>query len=216
MEQRDLIKDQIEQFCQVLGNILAKLLTLQSASGSTLQIKMFHQQLKAELDIDVNELLSFDKSQMETYLSEKKLSAQQIDLLSKYVEATGFMLSNENPSAAGQYLRKNSIKAILYDTDYKLPLLRQPVALKSAVFSDYIGTYALNENMMFEVIAENDSLFVLLGPNMVALIPQSENQFYMLDHDAASRFERDSAGNVSKMVLLNGFIDSEQYAKRVK
>jgi hypothetical protein len=58
--------------------------------------------------------------------------------------------------------------------------------------------------MTFEVLNENNSLFVLLGPNKVSLIPQSENQYYMIDMDESTLFFlRDSTEKVSQIILLN-------------
>lgn len=107
-----------------------------------------------------------------------------------------------------------SINSILDGKEYRLPLLREPYAIDNTVFKDFAGNYSLNENVRFEVLHSNDSLFVLMGPNKVYLVPQSANQFYMKESDAAMRFLRDSAGLADKIVLLNGFIDSEQIAKR--
>jgi len=69
--------------------------------------------------------------------------------------------------------------------------------------------------MNFEVIHKNDSLFLLLGPNKIYLVPQSSNQFYMEQMDTSMRFLRDSTKGVNRITLLNGFIDSSDQAIRV-
>ena len=53
-----------------------------------------------------------------------------------------------------------------------------------------------------------------MGPNKVHLIPHSKNQFYMEQMDAAMRFERGATDSINRVVLLNGFIKSDEFAKR--
>lgn len=109
-----------------------------------------------------------------------------------------------------------SLESILRGRNYTLPLPRKPFEIDRQKLKDFTGTYALNENVQFQVIQENDSLFVILGPQKVKIIPQSENQFYMKDRDAAMRFLRDSQSQVYKVKLLDGFIDSDQVALKLK
>ncbi|MEM9921095.1 MAG: serine hydrolase [Bacteroidota bacterium] len=127
---------------------------------------------------------------------------------------TIIILSNRRHPVAKEM--SDSIEAILKGEKYKLPLAREPFPVDPNLLDSYSGRYALNENMSFEVVHENDSLFVLLGPNKVALIPQSDDQFYMQENDAAMRFEKDSTALVHKVVLLNGFVDSNQEAIRIE
>ena len=108
----------------------------------------------------------------------------------------------------------NSIRAILANKDYSLPLLREPIEIDKSLLSQYSGNYSLNENISFEVQIINDSLYVLLGPNKIFLVPQSSNQFYMIETDASMRFLRDSTNLVDRVELLNGFIESNQIAKK--
>ncbi|WMN07558.1 serine hydrolase domain-containing protein [Marivirga arenosa] len=124
------------------------------------------------------------------------------------------VLSNRRHPVAKEI--SNAINNILKGISYKVPLRRNPKAINPEILSNYIGKYKLNEFVKFEVIKEEDSLFVLLGPNKVALIPQSENQFYMLDSDASMRFEEDSTNKVNSVVLLNGFIKSDERALKIE
>lgn len=108
----------------------------------------------------------------------------------------------------------NSIIAILGDKDHTLPLLRLPYSIEKKTLEPFIGTFAINENVQFDVVQSKDSLFVLMGPNQIPIIPQSENQFYMLASDAAMRFIKSETGAFDTIQLLNGFIQSEQSAVR--
>ncbi|MEM6843580.1 MAG: serine hydrolase domain-containing protein [Bacteroidota bacterium] len=128
-------------------------------------------------------------------------------------DTTIVVLSNRRHPVAREIT--TSVRAILQDEGYQLPLLREPVAIDSAVLKSYAGTYAMNENMSFTVINENDSLFVLMGPNRIPVIPQSDNQFYMEQNDAAMRFLRDDSNAVTGVMLLDGFLDGN-IAKKVE
>lgn len=107
----------------------------------------------------------------------------------------------------------NSIQAIYKNQPYELPLLRQIVAINPANYQHYIGTYQVNPNFQFEVIIKNDSLFTVMGGKQTHLIPQSENQFYYQDFDAAIRFVQDSSQNVSKAILYDGFLEGNDVRK---
>ncbi len=48
------------------------------------------------------------------------------------------------------------------------------------------------------------------------LIPQSANQFYYQDFDAAIRFVQDSNGLVSKTILYNGFLNGQVVHKKTE
>lgn len=109
----------------------------------------------------------------------------------------------------------NSILSILKGFKYRLPLSRKPFNINTELLKDYTGTYSLNENMNFNVINNNDSLFVVMGPNKIHLIPQSSNQFYMQQTDASMRFSRDSNNLVNEVTLLNGFLNGDK-AKRLE
>ncbi|MFY0674049.1 MAG: beta-lactamase family protein [Bacteroidia bacterium] len=125
---------------------------------------------------------------------------------------TIIILSNRRHPVAGEIL--NSISSILDEKEYKLPLLRKPFNIEKTSLKDFAGNYLLNENVSFKVYDLNDRLFVQMGSNNVYLVPQSTNQFYMKEMDASMRFLRDSIGLVDRVVLLNGFINSEQIAMR--
>ncbi|WP_100612739.1 serine hydrolase domain-containing protein [Confluentibacter lentus] len=123
-------------------------------------------------------------------------------------QETIIILSNRRHPVAKEI--STAISQILQGKEFKLPLLRKPFDNDKKLLKEYSGTYALNQNMNFNVLNENDSLFVILGPNKVHLIPQSDNQFYMEQTDASMRFLRDSNNLVKEVVLLNGFLDGDK------
>ncbi len=124
------------------------------------------------------------------------------------------VLSNQRHPVAKEMT--TSIGAILEGETYRLPLPRKPYIINTAILKDFSGYYAINEHSIIEVRNSNDSLFVLMGPNKVHLIPQSSNQFYMEQMDASMRFLRDSSKVVHRVVLLNGFMDGDQEAILIK
>lgn len=109
----------------------------------------------------------------------------------------------------------NSIESILQNKEYNLPLPRKQFDIDTNLLNNYTGSYALNENMNLNVITENDSLFVMMGPNKIHLIPQSENQFYMQQTDGSMRFIRNTENVVKEVELLDGFLEGDKI-KRLK
>lgn len=73
MEQRDLIKDQLELVGKALSKILADFLKLKSAGNTPLAIEQTNTQLKSELDLDIEKIIGFSQQQLANYLIEKKI-----------------------------------------------------------------------------------------------------------------------------------------------
>lgn len=115
------------------------------------------------------------------------------------------VLSNRRHPVAKEIA--NIANSILQGQSHSLPLLRKSVKIDRKLLTDYAGSYALSPDMNLKVVSENDSLFVMMGPNKVHLIPQSPNQFFMAERDASLRFLRDSTNAVSEVELLDGFLE---------
>lgn len=124
---------------------------------------------------------------------------------------TILVLSNRRHPVAREM--SESIEKILDGEEYELPLPRREIAIDSNLLKEYEGTYALNENMNLTFVADKDSLFFVMGENKMRLIPQSEDQFFMSVSDASTRFERDSAGKITKAVLMDGFLEGNTIMK---
>lgn len=123
------------------------------------------------------------------------------------------VLSNRRHPIAKEI--STSIEHIIENKEYSLPLAREQIGIDKNLLKDYSGFYSLNENMNLEVINENDSLFVMMGPNKIHLLPQSENQFYMKETDASMRFLRDTDNKVKEVELLDGFLEGNKI-KRIE
>ena len=61
MEQRDLLKDQIEQLGKVLAKILPDFLGLKSEGQISQGIEITNHRLRSELDIEIEELKNGEK-----------------------------------------------------------------------------------------------------------------------------------------------------------
>ena len=123
------------------------------------------------------------------------------------------ILSNRRHPVAKEI--SNSIDAILEDKEYRIPLARKQFDIDKNLLKEYSGFYSLNENVNLEILNENDSLFVMMGPNKIHLIPQSENQFYIKETDGSMRFLRDTNNITNEVELLNGFLDGNKI-KRIE
>ncbi|WP_375580476.1 serine hydrolase domain-containing protein [Marivirga tractuosa] len=188
-------------------------LELQKAPVSNLEITFSSNGLKSTAN-DLAKIIisdSTDRLELNGYLENDGFS-YSIEYNSKTKIAI-IVLSNRRHPVAKEI--SNSIEAILENKKFILPLARKQIDIDINLLKDYSGIYSLNENIDFEVINENDSLYVVMGPNKIHLVPQSSNQFYMEQMDASMRFLRDSANKVSEVMLLDGFLEGNK-VKRVE
>lgn len=106
MEQRDIIKDQIEQVGKVLGQLLSKFLKLKTIGEERHAIEITNRELKDELDIDVEALLDFDKETVKDFLGNKKLAEKSLEILSDYLRKIGASKATSFPKEAIRYYQK--------------------------------------------------------------------------------------------------------------
>ena len=121
------------------------------------------------------------------------------------------VLSNRRHPVTGEMAE--SIEQLWKREPYQLPLLRKETKVSPALLQEFAGSYELGPGAELKVVTENDSLFVFMGPQKVHLKPQSENQFFMANTEAAIRFERDSTGRVASAELLDGFLSGKEIPK---
>lgn len=88
MERRDLLKDQIEQLGRVLGKILAHFIGLKSKGQTEEGIEVTSEQLRREVDIDIEKMLLFNNEELRDYIEKRKLAAWHLEILSEYVVET--------------------------------------------------------------------------------------------------------------------------------
>ncbi|MEL6809893.1 MAG: serine hydrolase [Bacteroidota bacterium] len=109
----------------------------------------------------------------------------------------------------------DNILAIMNNEPYHLPLARSVVKVPDVVLRAYSGKYKLNEYVSFDVEEEEGDLYVRLHGNRTKLFPQSRNQFFMNDRDAAMRFLSGPNNGITGVELLNGFLQGE-VAKKIE
>jgi len=122
MQQRDILKDQIEQLGQAIGKAISHFFGLKN-EGEILQgIEAANEVLQNELDLNVEELVNLPTEKLNKYFTENKYTGAQIEQLAKYL------------FEVGEYERSNKqIEALQF---YKAALeLLQVAGSKSKVFS---------------------------------------------------------------------------------
>ncbi len=82
MEQRDLLKDQIEQLRKVLAKVLSDFAGLKSKGNVALGIEVSNECLQSEIDIDIEKLINLTKQELKEYLKARKLTAEHLEILS--------------------------------------------------------------------------------------------------------------------------------------
>jgi hypothetical protein len=106
MEQRDLLKDQIEQLGKVLANILSDLLGLKSKGQTSQGIEATNQRLQGELDIDIEKITTLTKKELKDYLKNRHLRAEHLEILSECLKEIGKGKIEENKKGAKMKLEK--------------------------------------------------------------------------------------------------------------
>src|SRR5690606_16419312 len=89
MEKRDILKDQIEQLGKVLARILSQLEGLKSEVQISQGIDLASEQLRCELEIEIDGLVNLTKKELEEYLKHRKFTAEHVVLLSACLKEIG-------------------------------------------------------------------------------------------------------------------------------
>jgi len=106
MEQRDLLKDQIEQVGRVLGKILFDFVGIRTNGNVSQGIEISNERLQSELDIDIEKLKTLNKTELIEYVKNRKLTAVHLETLSEYLKEVGKATTEINKSEAKLYLEK--------------------------------------------------------------------------------------------------------------
>lgn len=96
MQQRDLLKDQIEELGKVLGKMLSKFFDLIASDNIIDVIQIIDNELQSNLDFDISKIIDLDKNAVENYLLNHQLSDVHFDQIGKYLNELGNMYKNEN------------------------------------------------------------------------------------------------------------------------
>lgn len=104
MQQRDIIKDEIEQVGKVLGKIIADFFNLKSEGDISVARSTTQEALKNSLDIDVVHLMELDTMGLESYFLARNISEDHVELLAQYFQELGG--AETEPLEANRYLEK--------------------------------------------------------------------------------------------------------------
>lgn len=114
MEQRDIIKDQIEQLGKALGKLISKFLDLKTMGEVNDAIQITNNHLKEEIEIDVEALLDLNKEDLKVFVVQKHFGEKSLETLSDYFRAIGEN-KKDLPSVAKTYFVKAIVLLELSD-----------------------------------------------------------------------------------------------------
>lgn len=103
MQQRDLLKEQIEQLSKVLAQVLASFLGLASSSTINQAILISNKSLTDKAGIDIETLIYYNKTRLKTELSQLNFTDTHFELLADYLTTVG--KSSSNNTLANQYFQ---------------------------------------------------------------------------------------------------------------
>lgn len=106
MEQRDIIKNQIEQMGKVMGKLISKFLDLKTMGDVNDAIQVTNRGLKEEVGIDVDALLSCNKKDLKKWVINRCLGEKTIENLSGYFRMVGESKMDYQKEEAIQYFQK--------------------------------------------------------------------------------------------------------------
>ena len=99
MQQRDIIKDQIEQISRILAKALNELLGF-SGGDPNEGIELSQKELESELDINLAEMIKWDQEELNQFLSNRNFDAQSAEKFADYLSNWAQVLSKNDPSKA--------------------------------------------------------------------------------------------------------------------
>lgn len=106
MEQRDLLKDQIEQLGKVLAKILSNFLRLKANNSVAQGIEISNEQLQSELDIDIEKLITLKKTELAEYVKNRRLTESHLETLCEYLKEVGLAKTEINKTEGQLCLEK--------------------------------------------------------------------------------------------------------------
>lgn len=87
MEQRDLIKDEIEKIGKMLLGIFSRVLGKSFEGDISIRLEVATQQLQEELDIDITKLVALEGSELKNHLEKRKINdSTHFEKLVEYLE----------------------------------------------------------------------------------------------------------------------------------
>lgn len=84
MEQRDIIKDQIEKIGMILARLLEGFNELKEQGKISEAIEVSNRILSEKMELEVEQLMNYNQQELESYFDQRKLTPENIEHLSDY------------------------------------------------------------------------------------------------------------------------------------
>ncbi len=102
--ERDYIMRHVEQLGKVMARIVETFLRLKSNTQVFQGIEVANQQMKDELDIDIDYLLELDRAALKAYLLKRNITATNFETLSDYLRGVAEHKLSTDQKEAETYL----------------------------------------------------------------------------------------------------------------
>lgn len=89
MEQRDFLKNQIDQIGKILGKIISDFFDVQSTKNFSTSIQTMNIRLQTELNIDLKKIIFLSKIELKDYLHKSLVKPENFEMLSELLKEIG-------------------------------------------------------------------------------------------------------------------------------
>jgi len=156
MEQRDILKDQIEALGKVLGKLISEFLDLKATGEVNEAIQVTNHQLKEEIEIDVEAMLYLNKKDLKEFVGSKHFGEKSLEDLSDYFREIGDSKMDSSNSEDVPYFQKAIELLELADEFSKVFSLDRMEKKKE------LENILKNRNSDFNEILETENLYLFI------------------------------------------------------
>lgn len=132
MEQRDLIRDQIEQLGRVLGKLLAEFFKLKAEGKNEQGIEFLQTQFDSKLNIEIDELIHLTEGELKKYLSKRNITIGHFESIGESLKEIGEQIMVNDKRKAQIYLNK-AIQLIDFEDEASKTMSFERMKLKSNI-----------------------------------------------------------------------------------
>ena len=105
MEQRDYLKDQIDQMGKALAKVLSDLMGLKTKNEPQGALNQVNQQLKTQVDLDLDKLLKFSTDERQVFLENDTFNAANLEKLAKILKEMGNLAAENRADYVSAYFK---------------------------------------------------------------------------------------------------------------
>ena len=105
MEQRDYLKDQIDQMGKALAKVLSDLMGLKTKNEPQSALNQVSQQLKTQVDLDLDKLLKFSTDERQVFLENDTFNAANLEKLAKILKEMGNLAAENRADYVSAYFK---------------------------------------------------------------------------------------------------------------